>query len=187
MTKSNMVHRGAANRRVRRFFRGQSGASSTIEFCILFPLIMFFLISSLEVMWLAVRVSFLERGVDTAMREIRLNTADPPDYDGVKTLICDTATVLDSCTTTLRLEMILVDPRGWDGTLTDPTCSDQSEEVDPPTALTVGDENELMIIRVCARMTGLVPNFGLASFFELGADNRFPVMSTNAFVQEPRS
>ncbi|NRB35074.1 MAG: pilus assembly protein [Rhodobacteraceae bacterium] len=177
-----MIRRG-----LRLFRRDDEGGVNSIEFAILFPLFLFFLVAALEISWLAVRVAMFERGVDFAIREIRLSTGTAPNYAEVKTLICEQAKSIENCSDHLRLEMINVDPRNWNGVLADATCSDQSEEINPPDPLSVGIENELMIMRACARLLPLVPAMGIAQFFNLGADDRFQVYSLNAFVQEPTS
>ena len=166
--------------------RNNERGTHTVEFVVLFPLCLFFLITTLEISWMAMRAATFERGVDIAMREIRLNTFDPPDYEEVKTIICGNAPAIDGCLSNLRLELIRVDPRAWNGNLQAAACSDQSEEVDPPDPLTVGLENDIMVLRACARLAPLLPNsFSIGGMLELGEDGRFPVFSINAFVQEP--
>ena len=74
---------------LRRFRRGEDGAVVLIEFVILFPVIFGMFLASVEVSLYSLRQFHLNRGLETAVRYIRLNTRTTITHDMIKTMICD--------------------------------------------------------------------------------------------------
>lgn len=175
----------ALKRRLVRFHRDEAG-NSTIEFIIMFPLFIFLLLAGIEMGIIAVRQATLERAVDLTVRDIRLGTGTAPQHDQIKDLICDRAVMVPQCKVNLRLEMIRIDPRAWVAPPAVPDCTDQSEEVAPVRSFTNGMDNELMVLRACAKFKPYYPLSGIGR--ELTKDNAgyAAVTATTAFVQEPR-
>lgn len=81
---------------IRRFLRNETG-SSTVEFCILLPAFLALFISSYEAGLLMVRNVMLERGVDLAVRDLRLGTPEPPTFEEFKQSICDNSLIIANC------------------------------------------------------------------------------------------
>ena len=168
-----------------RFCRSEDG-TATVEFAILFPIFMFTMASAVELGVATLQHSMLERAVDMTVRDIRLGTGTAPQHDEIKTLICDRAGFIENCSVNLRLEMIQVDPRNWTPIPTNADCTDQSEEVAPVRSFVNGLENELMIIRACAKFDPLFPTSGLGDAMIKDGAGQYALVSTSAFVQEPR-
>jgi hypothetical protein len=82
--------------------------------------------------------------------------------------------------------MIQVDPRNWANIPTVPTCTDQSEAVAPVVNFVNGQENELMILRACAKISPVFPTTGLGKNITKDGAGQFALVSISAFVQEPR-
>ncbi|SFK52748.1 TadE/TadG family type IV pilus assembly protein [Shimia haliotis] len=169
----------------RRFRKQDEGHVST-EFAIMVPLLLVSLVSAVELGVMTLRYSMLERSLDIVVRDIRLSTGYTPDHDELVTRICDTAAMIPSCEQNLMLEMVTLDPRNWSGIPQNTVCTDQSEEVEPVTSFVTGQENQLMILRACAKVTPLFPTTGLGAQFETDAAGDFALVVMNAFVQEPR-
>lgn len=171
--------------RVRDRFWRDDGGNSTIEFVLTFPAVMALMLAGVELGILALHHSALERAVDLTVRDIRLGTGSAPQHDELKSLICQRAGFIDNCGANLRLEMVRADPRNWTGIDPTPDCTDQSEEVAPVRSFVNGRENELMILRACAKVEPLFPTAGLARYMALDGAGQYALMSTTAFVQEP--
>ena len=169
----------------RRFARSEDG-NSTIEFAITFPAMLFFLLSGIELGMVTLHHSMLERAMDMTVRDIRLGTGTAPQHDQIKDLICVRAGYIDDCDVNLRLEMIQVDPNNWTSLPGDADCTDQSEEVAPVRNFVNGQDNELMILRACAKIAPMFPTLGLGENMETDGAGMYSLISMAAFVQEPK-
>ncbi|MFT5342882.1 MAG: hypothetical protein ACI9BH_002098 [Paracoccaceae bacterium] len=170
---------------LRRFRRSEKG-SATVEFAITFPIMLLFLLSGIELSFVNLRHSMLERAVDLTVRDIRLGTGTAPQHDEIKNMICVRAGFIDNCADNLRLEMIQVDPRNWTAIPAEADCTDKSVEVAPVRAFVNGLDNELMILRACAKFDPVFPTSGLGADLASGTGGQYALVSTTAFVQEPQ-
>ena len=169
----------------RRFRRSQAG-SATVEFAIVFPAVITVLLSGIELGLVSLQHAMLECAVDITVREIRLGTGSAPQHDQIKDLICDRAEFISDCGSNLRLEMIQIDPRAWASIPVDPDCTDRTEPVQPVRNFVNGQENDLMVLRVCAMIDPIFPTTGLGKSLGTGPGGQFSLVSTTVFVQEPR-
>lgn len=167
-------------------FKKDDGGHASLEFAIMFPLFFVILLSAIEMGMITLRYAYLERALDIAVREVRLSTGAAPDHDELVTMICDQAGIIPDCANNLKLEMIQVDPRNWTTIQATATCTNRAEEVQPVTTFVAGTENNLMILRACAKLKILYPTigFGLAAPKDSSGDAAIIAMS--AFVQEPQ-
>ncbi|MFD1508934.1 TadE/TadG family type IV pilus assembly protein [Lacimonas salitolerans] len=171
--------------RLNRFHRAEDG-NATIEFVIMFPIFIALTLAGVEMGIVTMRHVTLERAVDLTVRDIRLGTGTAPQHDEIKDIICDRAAMVPQCKSNLKLEMIRVDPQNFTPPPTVPDCTDQSEEVRPPRQFTNGMDNEIMIMRACAKFQPFFPLSGVGR--KLTKDNAgyAAITVTSAFVQEPR-
>ncbi len=170
---------------LKRFTRAEDG-NGTVEFAITFPAIFLFLLSGIELGFVTLHHSMLERALDMTVRDIRLGTGDAPQHDEIKDQICAAAGFIDNCSTNLRLEMIQVDPNNWVDIPADADCIDQDEEVAPVRSFVNGLENELMILRACAMIDPVFPTTGLGAALSKDGTGQYSLVSISAFVQEPK-
>ncbi len=171
--------------RIQRF-RNNDAGTSTVEFAIMFPIMLFFFFSGVEMGFITMRHTMLERALDLTVRDVRLATGNIPQHDELKTTICDRAPMIQDCSTNLKLEMILVDPRNWTGIPATADCTDKSEDVQPAREFVHGTDNELMILRACAKFKPVFPAAGLGRELNKDGAGYAALVSTSAFVQEPR-
>lgn len=169
--------------RMRRFRRSEDG-NATIEFIFIFPAFMFFVLSGVELALLTTQQGMLERAVDITVRDIRLGTGNNLQHDDIKDVVCERAQFIKNCSENLRLEMIKQDPFQVLALPETPDCTDNSEQVNPVRNFENGLENELMILRVCAKIDPVFPTsaMGRALVDETG---QYALTATTAFVQEP--
>lgn len=171
--------------RLTRFHRDEAG-NATIEFVIMFPLFISLTLAAVEMGITTIRQATLERAVDLTVRDIRLGTGTAPQHDEIKDLICERTPMIPNCGTSLRLEMIRIEPNAFSPPPATPDCTDKSEEVSPVRAFRHGMDNELMILRACAKFKPIFPLSGIG--YKLDKDNagETALTVTTAFVQEPR-
>ncbi len=178
---------GMLARRLRRF-RGNEDGNSTVEFVILFPAFIAIFLASFESGLMMVRNVMLERGVDLAVRTLRLTSVDP-DYDSIKQEVCDYADIFSNCMDLIHVEMEPVDMDDWimPGA---PKCIDQDPDTDDgEDAISGGGNNELMMLRVCALFKPYFPGTTLGMqmpvYYADDGEKKYALIATSAFVNEP--
>ncbi len=172
---------------LRRFRRDEDGAAPVIEFVIMFPLLMFVLLSSFELSIYAFRQNWLDRGLDLAVRDIRLNTGANYTHSQVKQMICDNSGFLQNCEEFLKLEMSPVDPRGFVAFAGSADCVDVSQPLLPSRSFVNGAEHQMMIMRACYLYDPVFPNIGMGKAMTKDGNRYYPLVAVSVFVQEPNS
>lgn len=174
------------SRLISRFQRTQDG-SATVEFAILFPAFLAVFISAYESGIMMVRNVMLERAVDLAVRDLRLGTPVPPSFDEFKDLICDNIVVLSDCTDVIQVELEPVDPNTWTGLTGQVRCIDQDSNINPldQTRYAVGEDNEMMFVRVCALYQPFFPSSVFGMRMPSDGNGNYALVATSAFVNEP--
>ncbi len=158
-----------------------------LEFAILAPLVFTAFLTSVELGIYKTRHLFLDRGLDLAVRNVRLNTGTDYTHADIKTMICDFAGFLEECDSQLKLEMRPVDPRAFTEFPANADCTDASQPVNPSRAFVLGGHNELMLLRACYKFDPIFPAAGLGYDFATNGDaaGMARMVSITAFVQEP--
>ncbi len=170
------------------WLKGEQSGSATVEFVLVIPLYIALLLMSVELGFITLRHALLERGLDIAVRTVRLSTGNVPQYAQIKALVCANAQFISNCNTTLRLEMRRTDIRAY--TPVGPvTCEDAAspttqQQIDA-TFDTSGLPNQLMQIRACYRFTPMIPQGILGQALNKDVNGQAAIVSTSAFVQEP--
>jgi hypothetical protein len=170
---------------LRRFRRSEDGSAILIEFCIFVPLLFGAFLMAVEMGIYSMRQMYLDRGLDMAVRYVRLNTSVDYTHDDIKEMICDNAGWLENCQETLRLEMVTVNPRQFVQFDQSADCVDTSEPVEPVRGFTLGLENQMMMLRACVKFDPIYPTSGLGYAFEKDGSGQAKMVSSAAFVQEP--
>ncbi|WP_138919615.1 TadE/TadG family type IV pilus assembly protein [Oceanicola sp. S124] len=169
---------------LRRFGADEAG-NVTVEFVILFPIIITMFFSTVELGMLTVRQTMLERGLNLAVRDLQIGLTANVDHDTIKELICDNAGLLPDCDNALKLEMMPIDLRNYTSMSDDVDCVDRAEEVNPVRSFTNGQANELMLLRACLKFEPIFPNAGLGRNFGKDANGDAIMFAVSAFVNEP--
>lgn len=169
----------------RRFLRKEDG-TATIEFCILFIPMFSMVVMAAELGMIHVRYAMLERAVDATVRELRLGTGTAPQHSQIRDTICQRAGFVDDCENDIRIEMIRLDPFNWQNPPTDVDCVDVTEAIEPVRSFENGASNELMFMRVCAKYDPILPHIGMADHWTLDGAGQYALVTSSAFVQEPR-
>lgn len=178
-----MIARALAHR-LRRFVREEDG-NATFEFAFYFSILFVILAASIEIAHLNLRHAMLERAVDLSVRELRLGTGTPPDYDALRTEICTRAAVVATCEQNLRLEMQVSDPRAFAPLPEALDCQNAAEDPKPVRAFVHGQQNQLMLLRACLKFKPILPSTALGAALDKDLQGYGVVVVTSAFVQEP--
>jgi Flp pilus assembly protein TadG len=176
--------------RFRRFLACEDG-NSTIEALFFYIPIFLFLLASIEIGILSTRHVLLERGVDLAVRQVRigaLKDADGkgPGIDTVRTAICNYSGVIPDCLDSVKIKMVKMDVRNWGTDLDGPVqCIDRAESEQVPTTFTNGANNELMVLQVCALFDQFFPTTSLSNGFAKINGGGYGLIATTSYVVEP--
>ncbi len=171
--------------RLKSFRKQEDGSAILMEFMILTPVLFGAFFMAMEMGMYSIRQMQLDRGLEMSTREVRLNTARTFTHDEIKESICFHARTLPNCSELLRLEMKPVDPRNFAGLPDTLDCVDTSLEVNPVRGFTLGQQHELMIMRVCYKFDPIFRTTGLGQAFVKDGSGRVAMTATSAFVQEP--
>ncbi len=172
--------------RTLRAFRRNEDGNATVEFALLFPLMLMILFATVELGMITLRQVMLDRAMDMTVRDIRLGTGGNMQHDDIRDRICHRTGMIDDCAVSLKLEMVQLDPFNWSGVTSQPDCVDSIEQVDPVNTFVNGASNDLMFLRACMSFDPLFPLWGLGGSMQKDDDGRVRLFASSAFVQEPK-
>jgi len=171
-----------------RNWRKNEDGSGTIEFVVIFPVIMFIFAVAFEAGLYMVRNAMLERAVDVAIRDVRLG-GDVPNIDDLRNGICNEAVILKDCQNSIQIQMTSLDivPDAMTAEEGPIRCVDKASDEDSNefTDYEVGVENQLMLVKVCAIAQPLFPTTGLGLQMPVDGNDNYAIVATAAFVNEP--
>ena len=168
----------------KRWLGDETGAV-VADFAIMLPIFVMFLLSSVEMGFLSFRQTMLERGLDLAVRDLRLGLIPDPSHATVKEDICRYSGFLPDCEESLRLEMQPVNLRAYTSLESDVDCIDKSEDIEPVRSFIPGGANELMVLRACIQVAPIFPSVGLGDQIAKDGNGDVSLVSVTAFVNEP--
>lgn len=173
-------------KRMRRTAQAEGG-NATVEFVLVFPVIMAIFLASFELGLLQLRHTMLERGLDVAVRTVRLSTNAMPDYATLRDDICEQAMLVVDCSNSLKLEMIRLDPWSSFADVEAPDCIDRPVDFTPARTWTEGGANDLILLRACVLFDPLFPTTGIGYQLSSDFDNEgtYALTAKTIFVAEP--
>lgn len=169
---------------LKRWLGDETGAV-VADFAIMLPVFIMFMLSSAEMGLMAFRQTMLERGLDMAVRDLRLGLIESPDHTKVKDRICTYAGFLPDCGNSIRLEMQPVNLRSYTMLPAKAECVDKSEPINPVYNFTPGGANQLMVMRACIKIAPVFPTMGLGEQVAKDGNGDMSLFSVTAFVNEP--
>jgi Flp pilus assembly protein TadG len=170
-----------------RLFAGlrRDEGTASVEFALMVPLLMMVFMASFESGLLMVRSVMLEQSVDMTMRELRLGHYSQPDAALLKREICSRTVIFKNCNDNIMIEMTRVNTSTWTLPATKVTCVDRSEDIQPVTALQIGQKNDVMLIRVCVTQDAMFPTTGIGLGLPKDTKGGYGLVAVSAFVTEP--
>lgn len=170
-----------------RVFRREETASATLEFALMLPLMMILFFSTIELGILLTRRVMLERGVDLAVRQVRIGAMDPVTHEDLVDAICTGAGIIPDCRNQLKLEMVRREVRSWHGFDQGADCIDRADdEPQPPRSFEPGMQNELIVLRACSLFDPFFPTTGLGASLPRQSGGAYAIVSMTSYVVEPR-
>lgn len=184
-----MTRRESARATLASFLGNEDGVV-TVEFVIVFPVFMFMFLMTFESGMVGLRHFALERGVDIAVRDVRIGLMPEPTPELLRTRICASAGLIPDCENQLQVEMIQLNPRAWVDPSPTVACVDRGAAVQPPVAFTNTANNRLLFLRVCTRFDPVIPTSGIGKAIVdnnsgTAAGGSYALVATSAFVVEP--
>lgn len=167
-----------------RFLRKEDGTIA-VPFALAFPFFVGFMLAGVEIGISTLRHVALERSMDEAVREIRLHTGAKPSHTDIKEMICSRP-IVDDCTNNVQLEMVTRDLRNWEELPSNFSCIDSGFIVNDMSELSFGEDNEMVVLRACARYKPIFKGFFMLTPLLLDENGDAYLKYTTAFVQEPR-
>ena len=179
--------------RVTDFLRDERGNAS-LEFVIAFPFFMALMFMMGEVAVFQTRAILLDRGVDLAMRDLRIGALKNPTHNRIKDKICQGAFLIEStCNAGLRIEFIPVNPATGDFERTQPSCRDLPAEADELNPIifdvNAGQRGEIMFMSVCLVVHPFIPGGLMGTLLRVQSpisdSTRYALIAQSAFMNEP--
>ncbi len=168
-----------------RRFLGREDGNATIEFALLFPVFFGLFASSFEAAYVTMRQVMLERATDIVVRNVRLGIGGTPTFASLKADICNTAGIIPDCMDSLHIELERVGD-DWTMRTGQVQCVDRDEEIVPDISFTQGDDNDLMLMTVCAVFEPMVPTTGLGlKLPKVNDGTYYALVAITAFANEP--
>lgn len=160
------------------------GGNATMEFVVVFPFVMWFLMTIFETGFIATRMVLFERGLDIAARDLRLGATPGIDHDKLKKKVCENSNILVNCERDLILEVVELDlnsayPQNQ------ANCIDRTEEIEPTITFKPGGRNRIMFVRACMIIDPIFPGVGISLGLPRDNSGGFQMVTYTAFMNEP--
>ena len=169
---------------LRHALRREDGTAA-MEFVIAVPILITIFMASFESGLLMTRSIMLEQSVDITMRELRLGHYTLPDAALLKKEICKRTVIFKDCNANIMIEMTRISTSNWSMPAAGVTCVDRGEEIQPVTVLQIGQQNDVMLVRVCVVQDALFPTTGIGLGLPKDGHGGYGVVAISAFVTEP--
>lgn len=174
----------ARMRRFNRRVRQDEDGVVSMEFIIWAPMFFVVFLASVETGFFLVKHVMLERGMDHAMRDVRLGNA--ANRDDIKQTVCARALIIPDCESLLTIEMRPVNTNNWSLPLNPGVACIESDETIARPVFNPGTENEMVMVRACAIVRPIFPNTWFAlKLTEAKGRRGYWLVSSSVFVNEP--
>lgn len=171
-------------RALRRGVSDQSGSAS-VEFVIVFPVMMILMLGGIETGVTLSKKVMLERALDITVREIRLGALTGATPTQLRQRICDHTIVLSDCNANLLIEMVPVTAAAWAPPTNATQCVDRVNEITPATSQQSGGTLVPTVVRACLIIDPVFPTTALGLGLPLDASGGYALFSTSLYLAEP--
>ena len=176
----------ALRHKLHAFWKDEA-ATATLEFVIVFPLMMIVFIASFETALILTRQIMLERSLDMSTRVLRLAQGVITDADTVRDTMCSNTTLLPNCDELLTIDLQLIDRVSYDMPSNNEVCAGRGENIviAPDNEFQVGADNDFLLIRTCLIVDRILPFSGFGLNLTRDDSGGMHMMATTIFVNEP--
>ncbi|WP_145953433.1 TadE/TadG family type IV pilus assembly protein [Oceaniglobus indicus] len=167
-------------------FRSDTSGVASIEFALMFPIMISIFLMSAEMGVIQLRQAMLERSMDIAVRQLRIGNPDFRNPEVLMQAVCDEALLIPDCMNNMNLEMAPVDARKFNYAQGTPECVTRKRTANPVISYKAGANNETMLLRFCIVHDPLFPAIGLGKILPQASDGGYRMIATTLFVNEPK-
>lgn len=167
-----------------RIFRDADSGAATVEFVMIFPMVLWLVFSTFELGWLTTRQMMLARGLNLTIRDLRLDNIVDPTHAKLKQLVCERSLVLRNCLTSVHIELVpLTLAAGIPQTAS--TCVDRTGDIIPVENFSAGTLEDIMFVRACVIVDLMLPGMGIAAQLTKDSTGGYAMVASSAFKREP--
>lgn len=171
--------------RALRRFGGREDGTAAVEFAMTVPILMMIFMASFESGFLMIRSLMLEQSVDMTMRELRLGHFPLATAATLKDEICARSVILSNCEDNITIEMQRINTATWALPTSQVACADRVEDIEPAVVFEQGQQNDVMLVRVCVVQDAMFPTTGIGLGLPKDAQGGYGLVTTTAFSIEP--
>jgi Flp pilus assembly protein TadG len=172
-------------RRLNCAWREESGVA-TIEFVFALPMLLAIFMGSFESGLMMTRSIMLEQSLDMVMRELRLGHYSAPSATVIKEEICKRTVMFTDCNSNLTVDLQKISTTNWNLPTTAVECVNRSTNVQPPIHVTIGQQNDLMLVRACIIVDAIFPGTGIGlDLTQANNGGGYKIIAVSAFANEP--
>lgn len=170
---------------LRRFKRSEDG-SATVEFVILVPLLFAIFVATMETGMMMSRWSSIDRAADMVIRSLRLGQYQNPDAEMLRREVCDRVFLVENCFENTAVDIREIDRATFLMPDEDEPCVTRDDEIiQPVTTIVPGQQNDLMLIRICVTVDAMFPTSKYAVPIDLDAQGGYALSVASVYVNEP--
>jgi Flp pilus assembly protein TadG len=170
---------------LRRFLQREDG-NATTEFVILVPLLFSIFVATLEIGLMMSRWSSIDRAADMVIRNLRLGQYENPTAQLLRTEVCNEVFLVENCFENTAVDIRRINRATFVMPGEDDPCVTREEEViQPVTEITPGQQNDLMLIRICVTVDAMFPTSHYAVPIELDEQGGYALSVASVYVNEP--
>lgn len=176
----NFSQRGG---KFRSFLRDTDG-TSTVEFVIVAPVVMFFFFWIVELGYVMTQQMMLDRAMDMTVREMRLSDSSTFTQAFITNSVCEKALIFKNCNTSLVLELTPITTSS-DIPTSAISCVDRANSVTPVTNFDAGSRGEIVFMRACLAVDPLLAGTSIGIDFTTDESGALMLLAKTAFLNEP--
>jgi len=171
--------------RLFRRFRREDG-NATVEFTILVPLLFMIFFATLEAGLMMLRWASIDRASDMVIRQLRLGQIASPTHELLRREICDRTFMISNCYENTVVEITEISRANFLLPQPNTPCVTRTDTIIMPvTQVTPGQQNDLMLIRVCVTVDALMPSSTYGLPIEYDAQGGYALSVASVYVNEP--
>lgn len=170
--------------------RDRAGTTA-VEFALLAPVFFAMLFSLFEVGLLLTRMAMVDHAVNVVSKQVYTGDVSEGVAAGtitqtdIEAAVCGvTGAVIPNCTNEITVELTEITSMSSLPT-SDAACRDSTVELTPAVNFNPGVGNSIVFMRVCLTVDLLTPGLGFGLNLAKTTNNRFELISSAAFLNEP--
>lgn len=166
------------------FFRDDAGGAS-VEFVVVATALFSIILVMFETGMIMARSILIDRGLQVAVREIRLGYVESSQYNYFRDRVCEEAFLVIDCENNLLLEVVPFATVAAYAPGTNPACVDRSVGTTATPGFSTGNAENIMFVRACLLIDPFFPGSAIAADLARDSTGALAITATTAFMNEP--